>query len=70
MSLKETFDDFVEDLVYEDALRPVSPLLAFGIFLLPIFFVWLLLRPGYSVRARTIGFGWFGIGVILANFFL
>ncbi|MDR3509907.1 MAG: hypothetical protein P4L64_18625 [Caulobacteraceae bacterium] len=38
--------------------RKVSVLLGVGIFLLPIAFVWFLLRNGYSLVARIIGFGW------------
>jgi hypothetical protein len=32
--------------------------LALGILLFPYIFAWFLLRPGYSLAARFIGFGW------------
>lgn len=41
-----------------DGVRPVSNLLAIGIFFVPIIFAWYLLRPGYSNRAKVLGFGW------------
>lgn len=45
--------------------RRVSIPLFIGIFLVPLIFVWFLLRKGYSVLARVLGFGWFAL-VILA----
>ena len=51
------FDQFFE----EEAQRPVSPLLGFGIFILPIVFVWFLLREGHTLRSRVLGFGWFAL---------
>lgn len=38
--------------------RTVDPSLAAGIFIFPFYFAWRLLEPGYSRRARLIGFGW------------
>jgi hypothetical protein len=38
--------------------RKVSALLAAGIVLLPLIFVWFLLRAGYSLQTRIIGFSW------------
>ncbi|MBS0296426.1 MAG: hypothetical protein JSR45_08950 [Proteobacteria bacterium] len=46
------------------APRRVSVLLGIGIFLLPIIFVWFLLRRGYSVTARVIGFGWLALCIV------
>jgi len=49
------------------APRKVGFLLGLGIFLLPIVFVWFLLRGGHSKLARIIGFAWFGL-IMLAAF--
>jgi hypothetical protein len=38
--------------------RKVGFLLGVGILLMPLVFVWLLLRRGYSTFARLMGFGW------------
>lgn len=38
--------------------RRVGLLLSLGIFVLPIIFYWFLMRPGYSNRARSVGFVW------------
>lgn len=46
--------------------RKVGFLLGLGIFLLPIFFVWFLLRSGHTTRARIIGFIWFGLTLFAA----
>ena len=46
--------------------RSVGFLLGAGIFLLPMFFVWFLLRKGHSVLARVLGFGWFGLCMLIA----
>jgi hypothetical protein len=43
---------------YGDDQQRVGPLLAIGIFAIPVVFVWLLLRPGYSIGARLAGFAW------------
>ncbi len=45
--------------------RRVSLPLLVGIIFLPFIFVWLLLRKGYSGVARTFGFGWALLAVIL-----
>lgn len=39
-----------------DEPRELSALLLLGILALPLLFVWLLLRPGYSRDVRTGGF--------------
>jgi len=57
--MRQHIDQLVDQFVNEEADHPVRPLLAFLIFLLPIFFVWFLLRRGHSLRSRVIGFGWF-----------
>jgi hypothetical protein len=53
------YRELIDEIVNEEAFRRVGPLLAFLIFILPIFFVWLLLRDGHTMRSRIIGFGWF-----------
>lgn len=45
--------------------RPVPTGLVIGIALLPFVFAWFLLRPGYSVWARVLAFGWLGVCLIL-----
>ena len=41
--------------------KSVHPFLGLLIYLLPVFFVWMLLDKGYSTRARWIGFSWYFI---------
>ncbi|MEQ1726563.1 MAG: hypothetical protein ABL882_11630 [Sphingopyxis sp.] len=53
-------------MIEEEAERKVSIPLGIGIFLLPIFFVWFLLRQGHSTLARVLGFGWFGLTVLIS----
>lgn len=53
--------ELIDQFLDEKAERPVSPLLGFGIFVLPIIFVWFLLREGHTLRSRVIGFGWFAM---------
>ena len=38
--------------------QKLSPGIILGILLLPYFFVWRLLKPGYSTTARVLSFGW------------
>lgn len=45
--------------------RRVSLLLGIGVFLLPIVFVWFLLRTGYSTVARVVGFIWLVVSLIV-----
>lgn len=52
-------------------LPPIQPrkigfLLGVGIFLLPYLFAWVLLRKGYSARARIVSFGWLALIVLVA----
>ena len=53
-------------MIQENQTRKVHPLLGIGIFLLPLFTVWVLLREGYSNTARAIGFGWLLFVALLA----
>lgn len=48
-------------------VRNVGFLLGLGIFLVPIIFVWFLLRQGYSTTARVIGFAWFAFFLFAAS---
>lgn len=45
--------------------RQVGFLLGVGILFAPLFFVWFLLRQGYSTFARMMGFGWLVVAVVL-----
>jgi len=49
-----------------DGSRPVEGWLKIMIFLLPMFFVWFLLRYGHSMKQRFFGFGWLAL-LILAS---
>lgn len=40
-------------------VRNVGFLLGLGIFLVPLVFVWFLLRQGHSTTSRVVGFAWF-----------
>jgi hypothetical protein len=44
----------------------VSLLLIIGIVILPVIFVWFLLRQGYSTTTRILGFGWLILFLIIA----
>jgi len=46
--------------------RSVGFLLGLGIFLVPIIFVWFLLRQGHSTLSRVIGFAWLALAVFAA----
>lgn len=46
--------------------RKFNIFLAIGILLLPIVFVWFLLRRGHSTTARIVGFGWTALFVLVA----
>src|SRR6185312_6515157 len=48
-------------------VRKVGIGLALGIVILPIVFVWFLLRQGHSVRARVLGFGWLVFFIVLGQ---
>lgn len=48
------------------ARRKFNIFLAIGIFLLPIVFVWFLLRSGHSTTARIVGFGWTVLFLLIA----
>ncbi|MHA3739033.1 hypothetical protein ACXR0M_25630 [Pseudomonas sp. Eth.TT006] len=49
-----------------DGSRPVEGWLKIMIFLLPMVFVWFLLRNGHSLKQRFFGFGWLAL-LILAS---
>lgn len=46
--------------------RKVSLALCVGVLLMPVLFVWFLMRPGYSTRSQVIGVTWLGvIGLVM-----
>lgn len=47
------------------ASRKVSILLVIGVVVFPYIFAWFLIRKNYSVNARTAGFCWLGLCVVL-----
>lgn len=47
--------------------RPVEVWLKIMVFLLPMVFVWFLLRRGHSLTQRLIGFGWLGLMILLSK---
>ncbi|KAE9648975.1 hypothetical protein [Pseudomonas sp. PB106] len=49
-----------------DGSRPVEGWLKIMVFLLPMVFVWFLLRNGHSLKQRLFGFGWLAL-LILAS---
>ncbi|MEN5310909.1 hypothetical protein [Pseudomonas koreensis] len=49
-----------------DGSRPVEGWLKIMVFLLPMVFVWFLLRNGHSMKQRFFGFGWLAL-LILAS---
>jgi hypothetical protein len=59
--MKNAWAEFWDRFVSEEAHERVSPWHAFGIFLIPFFCVWPLVKHGYTLRARVIAFGWFFI---------
>ncbi len=52
--------------INEDGSRPVESWLKIMVFLLPMVFVWFLLRSGHSAKQRFFGFGWLAL-LILAS---
>ena len=54
----------VEPIVWsERPLRRIGRGLALGVLIAPLLFVWVLLLPGYSPRARILGFGWLAVRI-------
>lgn len=56
----------VEPQINPDGSRPVEGWLKIMVFLLPMVFVWFLLRSGHSAKQRFFGFGWLAL-LILAS---
>lgn len=52
--------------INEDGSRPVEGWLKIMVFLIPMVFVWFLLRSGHSAKQRLFGFGWLAL-LILAS---
>lgn len=48
----------------EQGVRPVEGWLKIMAFLMPMIFVWFLLRRGHSFQQRLIGFGWLGLLIL------
>ncbi len=47
--------------------KPVGVLLGFGIFLMPLIFVWFTLQKGRSALAKTVAFVWLAVWVIFVG---
>ena len=58
--------DRVVDLQGRGERRRVSPLLAAGIVLMPVVFVWRLFRPGYSGTVRLLACAYAALAVVWA----
>ncbi|MFJ2714474.1 hypothetical protein ACIOZM_26980 [Pseudomonas sp. NPDC087346] len=54
----------VQPQVNADGSRPVEGWLKIMAFLMPMIFVWFLLRSGHSLKQRVIGFGWLGLLIL------
>ena len=50
-----------------DGVRPVEGWLKIMAFLMPMIFVWFLLRSGHSLKQRLFGFGWLGLLVLAST---
>ncbi|MBK5513371.1 hypothetical protein [Pseudomonas sp. TH15] len=57
----------VELHINEDGSRPVEGWLKIMVFLLPMVFVWFLLRRGHSMKQRLFGFGWLALLILAAS---
>ena len=55
----------VSDSVAGETPRKVGCLLAIGIFLAPLIFVWFTLRRGHSTLSRVLSFGWLALAFLL-----
>ncbi|WP_432217466.1 hypothetical protein ACREYJ_20850 [Pseudomonas kribbensis] len=53
-----------ESRLNADGVRPVEGWLKIMAFLMPMIFVWFLLRRGHSFQQRLIGFGWLGLLIL------
>ncbi|NEX95233.1 hypothetical protein [Caulobacter sp. 17J65-9] len=49
----------------ELTVRRVGRRLALAVFVAPLLFAWVLLRRGYSPRARMLGFGWLAARILI-----
>jgi len=54
----------VEPAWDQQGVRPVEGWLKIMAFLMPMVFVWFLLRRGHSFQQRLIGFGWLGLLIL------
>lgn len=52
-------------IVWADlSVRRVRRRLASGVLIAPWLFAWVLLRPGYSPRSRSLGFSWLALRLV------
>ncbi|MCU0119002.1 hypothetical protein N8H74_12120 [Pseudomonas sp. B2M1-30] len=63
---RQQAEQTVEPQVNVDGSRPVEGWLKIMVFLMPMIFVWFLLRGGHSAKQRLFGFGWLAL-LILAS---
>ena len=54
----------VEPVLNPDGSRPVEGWLKIMAFLMPVVFVWFLLRNGHSLKQRLLGFGWLALLIL------
>jgi hypothetical protein len=47
--------------------KQVGMWLSLGVFFMPYFFAWVLLKPGHSRKARVAGFGWLAAYMFLGG---
>ncbi|WP_367254342.1 hypothetical protein [Pseudomonas sp. stari2] len=58
---EQAAEQAVEQQSYVDGVRPVEGWLKVMAFLMPMMFVWFLLRRGHSLKQRLFGFGWLAL---------
>ena len=63
---RQQAEQALEQTANPDGSRPVEGWLKIMVFLLPMVFVWFLLRNGHSAKQRLFGFGWLAL-LILAS---
>ncbi|MGY2442485.1 hypothetical protein [Pseudomonas sp. SDO52101_S400] len=61
---EQAAEQAVEQQSYVDGVRPVEGWLKIMAFLMPIIFVWFLLRRGHSLKQRLFGFGWLALLIL------
>ncbi len=61
---RQQAEQAVELQLNADGSRPVEGWLKVMAFLMPIIFVWFLLRRGHSLKQRLFGFGWLALLIL------